>query len=67
MQKASKIVHESMKKITQTLSPAYIEYRLKQLLQQDVFQFNGLVEGPLKEIEVKNKGNDETSNVIVES
>ncbi|HMT34507.1 MAG: DUF1835 domain-containing protein [Bacteroidetes bacterium] len=67
MQKASKIVHESMKKITQTLSPAYIEYRLKQLLQQDVFQFNGLVEGPLKEIEVKNKGNDETSNDIVES
>lgn len=46
--KASKVVSESMKKITQSLSHHFIEYRLRQLLQQGAFAFTGILEGPLK-------------------
>ena len=57
-QKGSKLVQEAMKKITQSLNHHFIEYRLRQLLQQGAFLFTGNVEGPLKEIEVSKLGTE---------
>ncbi len=52
-QKANKIISEAIKKINFTIPPSYIEYRLKQLLIDNTFSYNGNLEGPLKDIEVK--------------
>jgi hypothetical protein len=56
MQKANKIIHEAMKKIPQTISHLFLEFRLRQLLQQGAFAFNGPIDAPLKELEVKLAG-----------
>lgn len=56
MQKASKVAHEALKKITQTVSNLFIEYRIRQLLHQELFSFNGNIDGPLKDIEIKKIG-----------
>ena len=52
-QKATKIVSETMKKMTQTVSNTFIEYRLRQLILQNYFDIQGNADGPLKEIELK--------------
>lgn len=40
-QKATKIVSETMKKMTQTVSNTFIEYRLRQLILQNYFDIQG--------------------------
>lgn len=52
-QKSSKIINETMKKITQNLSPLFIEYRFRQMLQEGKFTYSGNLDGLLKDIEVK--------------
>ncbi len=56
MQKAHKIIMEAMKKIPQTISHFFLEFRLRQLLQQGAFAHNGNADAPLKELEVKLAG-----------
>lgn len=58
-QKATRIVHEAQKKITQTLSHFYIEYRLKKFIEAGGYVLNGAVEGPWKDLEIKKGGGEE--------
>jgi Protein of unknown function/Domain of unknown function (DUF1835) len=51
--KAHKIVNETMKKITQTLSPQYLEWRLRELISEQKVVVNGDIQKGLKEFEVK--------------
>ncbi len=56
MQKATRVINEVMKKLPQTVSHLFIEYRLRQLLLQGEFTVSGNAEGPLKEIEIRKIG-----------
>ncbi len=57
-QKGNKVVQEAMKKITQSVSSHFIEYRLRQLLHQGAFVFTGNIDGPLKELEISKLGSE---------
>ncbi|HMN32472.1 MAG TPA: DUF3658 domain-containing protein [Chitinophagaceae bacterium] len=52
-QKANRIVNDVLKKMNHSIISSFIEYRLKQLLLQNVFSFTGNLEGPFKDVEVK--------------
>lgn len=51
--KANKVIHEAQKKITQTLSSTYLEWRLHELIRDQQVLSNGDVQKGLKEFEVK--------------
>jgi hypothetical protein len=53
-QKASKIIHQFLSKAKQTTGDAYILWRLKTIIAQDVFDVQGKV-GNMKDFEVKLK------------
>lgn len=52
-QKASKVLHETMKKITQTISHIFIEWRIKSLIHEGRIAVQGDVSKTLKEFEIK--------------
>ena len=53
-QKASKIIHQYLSKATHTTGDAYLLWRLKVMIAQDIFDVQGKV-GNMKEFEVKLK------------
>jgi len=57
-QKGSKVIIEAMKKITQTLSNLFLEWRLRELVLQGVIMINGDVEKGPREFEVKRVNKD---------
>lgn len=58
-QKANKVVNESMKKITQTLSHHYIEWRIRELVASGELASQGDLSKTLKDFEVKKVGSTE--------
>ncbi len=50
--KANKVVNDTLKKMTQTVSHMFIEYRLRQLITQGIFIAKGNPEGALKDVEL---------------
>lgn len=67
-QKATKVVNETMKKITQTVSNNFIEWRIKELIAQEWIVLNGEIEKPFKEYEIKKVGgvNEETNQTSMD-
>lgn len=69
-QKGSKIVNETMKKITQTVSNQFIEWRLRELIAQGLLTVNGNLTKGLKDFEVKKNSETEPAqsevNEVVE-
>ena len=55
-QKASKIIHQHLTKAKHTTGDAYLLWRLKVMMAQELFDVQGMV-GKMKEFEVKLKGN----------
>lgn len=53
-QKASKIIHQCLTKSTETTGDAYLLWRLKEMISQDMFDVQGKMEN-MKEFEVKTK------------
>ena len=53
-QKASKIIHQFLSKSTETTGDAYLLWRLKEMIAQDMFDVQGKLEN-MKEFEVKLK------------
>ena len=56
-QKASKIIHQHSNKATHTTGDAYLLWRLKVMIAQDMFDVQGKV-GNMKEFEVKTKSGE---------
>lgn len=55
-QKAHKVVSETMKKMTQTVSHLFIEWRIKELIKSEFIVSNGDIEKPFREFEIKKAG-----------
>lgn len=60
-QKATKIIHQHINKAKQTTTDAYLLWRLKYMIAQDIFDVQGIV-GKMKEFEVKLKTNNSSDN-----
>ncbi len=60
-QKATKIIHQHINKAKQTTADAYLLWRLKCMIAQEIFDVQGTV-GKMKEFEVKLKTNNSTDN-----
>ena len=60
-QKASKIIHQFLHKNKHTTGDAYLLWRLKGMLQQDLFDVQGELKN-MKDFEVKAKSNKEIEN-----
>jgi hypothetical protein len=61
-QKAHKVVNETMKKITQTLSHLFIEWRIKELIQANSIVINGDMAKHFKDFEIKKVGESAIEN-----
>ncbi len=63
-QKGSKVVNEAIKKSTQTISNLFLEWRLRELVINQVIVVNGDVEKAVKDFEVKKVGDPATASEI---
>ena len=61
-QKAHKVVNETMKKITQTLSHLFIEWRIKELIKANSIVINGDIAKHFKDFEIKKVGDSAIEN-----
>jgi hypothetical protein len=61
-QKAHKVVNETMKKITQTLSHLFIEWRIKELIKANSIVINGDIAKHFKDFEIKKVGDSAVEN-----
>jgi hypothetical protein len=61
-QKAHKVVNETMKKITQTLSHLFIEWRIKELIKANSIVINGDMAKHFKDFEIKKVGESAIEN-----
>jgi len=61
-QKAHKVVNETMKKITQTVSHLFIEWRIKELIKANSIVINGDMAKHFKDFEIKKVGESAIEN-----
>jgi hypothetical protein len=61
-QKAHKVVNETMKKITQTVSHLFIEWRIKELIKANSIVINGDIAKHFKDFEIKKVGDSAIEN-----
>jgi hypothetical protein len=61
-QKANKVVNETMKKITQSVSHLFIEWRIKELIKANSIVINGEIGKSFKDFEIKKVGESVAEN-----
>ena len=61
-QKANKVVNETMKKITQSVSHLFIEWRIKELIKANSIIINGEMGKSFKDFEIKKAGESQAEN-----
>ena len=61
-QKAHKVVNETIKKITQTVSHLFIEWRIKELIKANSIVINGDMAKHFKDFEIKKVGDSAVEN-----
>lgn len=59
-QKASRVIHQYLSKSKHTTGDAYLLWRLKEMIANDLFDVQGKV-GQMKDFEVKSKGKEEVA------